>query len=255
MSDSTGNPPPDGPPQQQPPAYPPPQQNPYGQPPGPSQDQPEPPAQQPRQPEQPFGQPPQGQPQYGQPPQQGYGQPQYGQPAYGQPAQQGYGQPQYGYGASYADPDKRPATVTVAGWVTIVLSSLVLVLLALGMVALGVAREEVVDQMRGEPGLGEIDPNDLVSVLFVVFGAFLVWCALAIVLAVFTLRRSNGARIGLLVSAALSATLSLLAIASGTSIITLVGSVAVIICLFAGGASAWFSRSSGGPSHGSGPVA
>ena len=235
MSDSTGNPPPDGPPQQQPPAYPPPQQNPYGQPPGPSQDQPEPPAQQPRQPEQPFGQPP--------------------QQGYGQPPQQGYGQPQYGYGASYADPDKRPATVTVAGWVTIVLSSLVLVLLALGMVALGVAREEVVDQMRGEPGLGDIDPNDLVSVLFVVFGAFLVWCALAIVLAIFTLRRSNGARIGLLVSAALSATLSLLAIASGTSIITLVGSVAVIICLFAGGASAWFSRSSGGPSHGSGPVA
>jgi hypothetical protein len=253
MSDSTGNPPPDGqPPQQQPPAYPPPQQNPHGQPPGQPQDQPEPPAQQPRQPEQPFGQPPQQG--YGQPPQQGYGQPQYGQPQYGQPqhGQPQYGQPQYG---GYADPDKRPATVTAAGWITIVLSGLVLVVLALGMVALGVAREEVVDQMRGEPGLGDIDPNDLVSVLFVVFGAFLVWCALAIVLAIFTLRRSNGARIGLLVSAALSATLSLLAIASGTSIITLVASVAVIICLFAGGASAWFSRTPGGPAHGSGPVA
>ena len=245
MSDSTGNPPPDGqPPQQQPPAYPPPQQNPYGQPPGQPQDQPEPPAQQPRQPEQPFGQPPQ---------QQGYGQPQYGQPQYGQPQ---YGQPQYGgYGAPYGDPDKRPTTVTAAGWITIVLSGLVLVVLALGMIALGVAREEVVDQMRGEPGLGDIDPNDLVSVLFVVFGAFLVWCALAIVLAIFTLRRSNGARIGLLVSAALSATLSLLAIASGTSIITLVASVAVIICLFAGGASAWFSRTPSGAGHGSGPVA
>lgn len=244
MSDSTGNPPPDDRQPQQPPAYPPPQQNPYGQPPGQSQGQPEEPAP-PRQPEQPFGQPPQqgyGQPQYGQP-QQGYGQPQYGQPQYG------------GYGTPYADPDKRPATVTAAGWITIVVSGLVLALLALGMVALGVARDEVVDQMRGEPGLGDIDPNDLVSVLFVVFGAFLAWCALAIVLAIFTLRRSSGARIGLLVSAALSATLSLLTIASGTSIVTLVASVAVIICLFAGGASAWFSRTPGGAGHGSGPIA
>jgi len=242
MSDSHGNPPPDGHPSQQPPPYPPPQQNPYGQPPS---EQPSRPAQ-PSGPEQPFGQP-----QQGQPPQQGYGQPQYG----GQDSGQYGGQYGGGYGASYSDPDKRPTTVTVAGVITLVLSGLVLAFLALGMVALGVAREEVVDQMRGEPGLGGIDPNDLVSVLFVMFAALLAWCVLAMVLAVFTLRRSNGARIGLVVSAALSAVLSLLAITSVISVVTLVGSVAVIVCLFAGGASAWFGRTSGASAHGPGPVA
>jgi len=236
MSDPTGNGPQDDQPQQQPPPYPPPQQNPYGQ-------QPDAPASQ--QPAQPFGQP-----QYGQPPQaygqqQGYGQPGYGQPAYGQP---GYGQA--GYGQGDRDPDKRPTTVTVAGVVTLVLSGLVLVLLVLGMAALGVAREEVVAEMRKQSDdLGNIDPNDVVSVLFVVFGAFIVWCILAVALAVFAMRRSNGARIGLVVSAALSAVLSLLAIMSGTSAITLIGSIAVIVCLFAGGASQWYKGTQGSPGH------
>ena len=148
-------------------------------------------------------QPPQD---YGQQPT-GYGQPAYGQ----QPAYSG------GSGQTYQDPDKRPGTVTAAGVITLLLSGLVLVLLALGMVALGVARDEVVDQMRDQGGLQDIDPNDIVSVLFVVFGAFIVWCIIAMVLAVFAMRRSNGARIGLVVSAALAAILSLLAIASGTS--------------------------------------
>ena len=231
MSDSTGNGPPDG--QQQPPAYPPPQQNPYGQ-------QPQQP-QAPAQPQQPFGQPPSGQP--------GYGEPQYGQPQYGQPGQEygqpGYGQPAYGqqppaYGQPYQDPEKRPATVVAAGVITLVLSGIVLVGLALALVALGVARDEVVDQLRGEPGLGDIDPDDIVSLIFVVFGAFAVWCIGAMVLAIFALRRSNGARIGLVVSSALTAALSLLAITSGLSAVTLIGSVAVIVCLFAGGASQWY---------------
>lgn len=233
MSDPTGNGPQDDQPQQ-PPPYPPPQQNPYGQP-------------QQEQPAQPFGQPQQGQPP------QAYGQ-QYGQPGYGQPAygQQGYGQPP-AYGQTYRDPDKRPATVTVAGVITLVLSGLVLVLLALGMAALAVAREEVVDEMRRQSeDLGNIDPNDVVSVLFVVFGAFIVWCLVAMVLAVFAMRRSNGARIGLVVSAALAATLSLLAIASGMSAVSLIGCVVVIVCLFAGGANEWYKGTNAAKDTGTG---
>ena len=240
MSDPTGNGPQDDQPQQQPPPYPPPQQNPYGQPPQ-------------QQPAQPFGQPQQD---YGQQPQQ-YGQPGYGQPAYGQ---QGYGQPP-AYGQTYRDPDKRPATVTVAGVITLVLSGLVLVLLVLGMAALAVARDEVVDEMRRQSNeLGDIDPNDVVSVLFVVFGAFIVWCLIAMVLAVFAMRRSNGARIGLVVSAALAAALSLLAIASGMSAVSLIGCIAVIVCLFTGGANEWYkgtnaARDSTGPGGLRPPVA
>lgn len=234
MSDPTANGPQDDQPQQQPPAYPPPQQNPYGQP--PPQSAPQQPAQEPAQP---FGQP-----QYGQPPQD------YGQPAYGQA-------PAYGQGAR--DPAKRPTTVTVAGVVTLVLSGLVLVLLLLGLVALAVARDEVVTEMRRQSAeLGDIDPNDVVSVVFVVFGAFILWCIAAMVLAVFAMRRSNGARIGLVVSAALSAVLSLIAVTSGVSAITLIGSIAVIGCLFAGGASQWYQGKSGSSDPSSGirpPVA
>jgi len=239
MSDPTGNGPQDDQPQQQPPPYPPPQQNPYGQQP----QQPDAPA--PQQPAQPFGQPQDGPPQdYGQ--QQGYGQPGYGQPASGQP---GYGQaPAYGQG--FRDPDKRPTTVTVAGVITLVLSGLVLVLLVLGMAALGIAREEVVAEMRKQSDdLGNIDPNDVVSVLFVVFGAFIVWCILAMVLAVFAMRRSNGARIGLVVSSALAATLYLLSIAAIFTAIPLLGCIAVIVCLFTGGASQWYKGKQGSPGH------
>ena len=212
----------------------------------PSEPAQEPAQQPPGQPAQPFGQPQYGQPpqDYGQP--QGYGQPQYGQPQYGQ---QGYGQPP-AYGQAVHDPDKRPTTVTVAGVITLVLSGLVLMLLVLGLAALAVARDEVVDQMRGEPGLGDIDPNDIVSVLFVVFGAFIVWCIVAMVLAVFAMRRSNAARIGLVVSSALAATLSLLAITSGVSAIALIGCITVIVCLFAGGASQWYRRTAGSPGPG-----
>lgn len=243
MSDATGNGPqddqPQQQPQQQPPAYPPPQQNPYGQP--PQQPAPQQPAQQPAQP---FGQP-----QYGQPPQ-AYGQQQgYGQPAYGQ---------QSGYGQDFRDPDKRPTTVTVAGVVTLVLSGLVLALMAILMAFLAVAREQFTDEMRGQPGFEDFNPDDVANAALVVFGAFILWCIVAMVLAVFAMRRSNGARIGLVVSSALSAILSLIAITSGMSAITLIGSIVVIACLFAGGASQWYQGKSGSPDHGSGirpPVA
>ena len=241
MSDTTGNDPHGDPPasgDEQPPTYPPPQ-NPYGEP------------------QQPFGAPPASPSPYGQPQQppapqeqpQTYSQ-QYGQQPYGQPAhpQQGYGQPAYG-GHGQPASDRRPATVTAAAVITLVMSGLVLALFALGFVALAVAREDVVDQMRDTGGLGDVDPNDIISVLYVVFAAFIIWCALAMVLAVFALRRSNGARIGLVVSSALAAVLSLIAISSGLSIVSLVACIAVIVCLFAGGAGQWYAGKNGAPGH------
>ncbi len=136
--------------------------------------------------------------------------------------------------------------MTAAAVITLVMSGLVLVLFALGFVALAVARADVVDQLRDTGGLGDIDPNDIISVLYVVFAAFIIWCALAMVLAGFALRRSNGARIGLVVSSALAGVLSLLAITSGLSVVSLVACVAVIVCLFTGGAGQWFSTRNGG---------
>jgi hypothetical protein len=73
-------------------------------------------------------------------------------------------------------------------------------------------------------------------------GTFAVWSLIATILGVLVLRRSNGARIALVVSSAMTILLSLLAIGSGVSAITLIGGIAVIILLFTGGASEWFKR-------------
>lgn len=256
MSDSSGSGDPYQPPsQQQPPPYPPPQSSPYGQPPGESA--PEQPAapQQPAQPQQPFGQPQQPQ------------QPQYGQPQYGAPSypQQGYGQPQYGYGQpayGYAgDPDKRPGTVTAAGVITIIMSALVALLCGFLILGVSAARDEFVDGMRAGGDLQGLDPEGLASGFLVGSVVVLVWCLIAIVLAIFAMRRSNGARIGLVVSSVITAILSVLgAIGAVVPGLWTIGAIAVIICLFTGGAGDWYARQPGTapgsapPTH-RGPVA
>ena len=246
MSDSSSQPPPEG---QQPPAYPPPSGQPgYGQ-------QPPPPYGQ-----QGYGSPPGygQQPAYGHQP--GYGQPGYGQPGYGQP---GYGAPpQQPYGYRPVDPDKRPGTVTAAGIVSIIFSGLTLALfgiLAIGVVA---AKDQVVKAMTDDPSFRDLNvsPNDVVAVVAVVCLVFVVWCIISIMLAIFAMRRSQGARIGLVVSSSLAGVLSLLAITSGVSAASLIAAVVVIVLLFTGGAGDWYARRHANdpgyqPSHPPGPVA
>lgn len=218
---------------------PPPPQNPYGQAPA-GQDpygQP-PPPQQP-----PYGQAPAGsQSPYGQPPagpQSPYGQPAYGQqPAYG--AAGGHGLP--------GEPDRRPGGVTAAGIITIVFSGLSLLLFGITTLGLLVARDQFLEQLADQPGFdnADVSPDQLFGVILVVVGVFAVWSLIALVLGVLVLRRSNGARIALVVSSAVTALVSLLGITSGLTAITLIASVAVIVLLFAGGASEWFRRREAG---------
>jgi len=195
----------------------------------------------------PYGQP---QPPYGQPqPPYGQEQPPYGQQPY--PAYSQYGT--YGTG----DPDKRPGTVTTASIITMVLSAIVGLLGLLGFVGLLVAKDDVMNAMRDamvEQGVQEdVDLEAVYGVLLAVSLVFLAWCLIAFVLAIFVLRRSNVSRILLVVSSAVTALLSLLAIGGGVSIVTLIGSIAVIILLFTGGANEWFSRRgvrpAGGPAR------
>ncbi len=117
---------------------PPPSQNPYGQP--PSGQPASPYGEQPAPQQNPYGeQPAQQQNPYGAPAQQpGYGQP----PPYAgqQPA---YGQPGYGYGGPASD--KRPGSVTAAAVITLIFSGLSLLLSAFVLVALVVARDDVLD--------------------------------------------------------------------------------------------------------------
>lgn len=241
MSDTTGSDP-DGeqptPGTDRPAAAPPPAQQPYGQ-----------------QPQQPFGAPPPSPSPYGQP--QGQQPPAaspYGQPSY---PQQGYGQPAYGGGhAGYGEPpkDNRPASVTAAGVITLVTSGLLFVLLAISLVTVLAAGpdsdyvQDIVDEMaRQNAAYEDFSAQTIVNIAAVGIGIALAWTVIAMLLAIFAMRRSNPARIGLVVSAALVCVPTGLIGLAGAFLMLLLSaaSIIVIICLFAGGAGGWYARRHG----------
>jgi hypothetical protein len=185
----------------------------------------------------PYGPPPQGSP-YGQ-------QPAYGQSSYGQQPS-GYGQSPYGQQSAYGqDPDRRPGTVTAAAWVSMIFSGLFLAGGLLGALFMVVARDELLDaaeeEARRQSTAGtQIDADAIVGVLWVMLGIAIFWGIAAIVLSVFVLKRSNAARIMLVISASMTALFSLIGIFSVVSAVPLIASVAAIILLFTGGANGWF---------------
>jgi len=188
-----------------------------------------------------------------------YPQQPYGQPAYGQQPQPPYGQPAYGqpaYGVVGRDPDARPGTVTAAAIITWILTGLTGLLFLGVTVAMLVAKSDILDAMRDEISKSDssITVADLESIYGVIVALLLVvvvWCVIAFMLAVFAFRRSNVARIILVVSSCVTALFSLIGVGSGVSVVTLVGSVAVVILLFVGGAGDWYSRRGGAPYAGS----
>jgi hypothetical protein len=220
---------------------PPPPPNPYD-----TGSQPTPPPVQPTQPPQPFGQAapaptdPYGQPAYGQP---AYGQPAYGQPTYGQPAQPygGYGQPAY---QPRRDPSKRPGTVTAAAVITLVSAGLSLIGFVIGIFGLAVARQDFLDAIRDDQSFQDsgFSADSAYGLVMAVVIGFALWCLISCVLAIFVLRRSNIARILLVVSAAVSLLVSLVSITSIVSGVTLLAAVATIVLLFVGGANEWFRK-------------
>ncbi|QBX55742.1 hypothetical protein EXE58_09935 [Nocardioides seonyuensis] len=237
---------------------------------------PEHPSGQPTPPENPYGQPagsptPYGQPAgspnpYGQPapPQNPYGQPAAPQDPHGRPieSQDPYGQGQAGHadeagqaGHSWQAPtgypypparhgDARPATVTAAGWITIVLSGLSALLYAFIALMFFVARDQVVNELERQPEFRDLDVDldSIVGALVAVMLVLTVWSLVAVVLGVFVLRRSNVARILLVISSAVVALGALLSILSGISAVWLVATLLVIVLLFVGGAGDWFAR-------------
>ena len=182
---------------------------------------------------------------YGQPVPSGQDTP-YGQSYGQQPAGQqpyGYGQQPYG-GVPARSGDKRPGTVTAAAWITIVFSAITAVLFALGGLGLLVARDDVIAEMERVPEFQDanIDAESAVGVLVVVLLGVVIWCLVAAILAVFVLRRSNVARILLVISASVAAVFALIGITSGFSLVPLVACLATIVLLFVGGAGDWFKR-------------
>lgn len=174
----------------------------------------------------------------------------YGEPAnpYGQ--QPAYGQPPPAYGPPGAwqplppdpDADKRPGTVTAAAVLTMVFAGLTAALFAFAMAGLVVERDAFLEELDNEPGLEDVNPDDLFAVLMIVLAVFLVWSLVAIVLAILVMRRSNLARVLLIISAAMSALFSLLAILSAVSAASLIAGISVLVMLLSGSARDWFTR-------------
>lgn len=198
-----------------------------------------------------------------------YGQPTnpYGQtptpPAQGQastpnPYGQAYGEQPQPYGAP-ATPtgggDDRPGTVTAAAWITMVLSGLSAALFGIIALLFLVARDAIVDELEKVPEFQDanIDPDSVVGVMVAFMLLLVVWSIVSIVLGVFVLRRSNVARILLVISSVVVALGSLLSITSGLAAVWLVASIAVVAMLFVNGAGDWFNRTPslpGGPGAG-----
>ena len=155
-----------------------------------------------------------------------------------------YGQ-QPTWGTSQPVGDKRPGTVTAAGWITIVFSGLAFLLLGLGVLVFLVARDDFVREIQDVPEFQSsgIDPDTAVGAVIAILGFLMLWALIALVLAVFVLRRSNVARILLVISSAVTALFSLLGLSGGGgSAPTLLAAVAVIVLLFVGGAGDWFNH-------------
>jgi hypothetical protein len=128
-----------------------------------------------------------------------------------------------------------------------VFSALTAALFGVTGLALLVARDEVITEMEKVPEFRDanIDAEAAVGVLVAVMVGLVIWCLIAIVLSILVLRRSNVARILLVISSAAAAVLSLLGVSSGVSVVPLVATVATIVLLFTGGAGDWFKRVSG----------
>jgi len=140
---------------------------------------------------------------------------------------------------------RRPVTVTVAVVLTCISAAVTALGALLLMVVLARDTGEFIRRYEeSSPGRPEVQltHDQLLAIGWALAAALLLWCLVAILLAVFALRRSQGARIGLVVSAVLTAAVSLLAILSVVTVVPLLVSLAVVVLLFTGGANDWYAR-------------
>lgn len=138
------------------------------------------------------------------------------------------------------EPMARPGNVTAAAVITIVCSALVALFgLLVTIVALG-NRDGLARQLEKDDRYAGIDVDSVVRAAAGLGIGVIVLSVAAIVAAVFVLRGSSAARIVLVILSAISLAVSLLAIASGFSIVVVLAAIVVIVLLFTGRASAWF---------------
>jgi hypothetical protein len=148
-------------------------------------------------------------------------------------------------------PDKRPASVALAAWLTWIFSALTALSLLLTVVGMLTARDRLVSLIQAMPEFqnSQFTTNQVLAVAWVLCAIGLFWCLAAIVLAVLAYRRINWARITLIVSASVTALFSLGAITSLVTAFSLIAAVITIIGLVNGTANRWYAGQHAPPSY------
>jgi hypothetical protein len=184
---------------------------------------------------------------YAAPPQQNpYGAaPTYGAQPYGQQAPAGpLGDGLDMYGRPLGN-DERPGGVTTAAWITIVMSGLSLLLYGFITLAMLVAKDDVTREIdkaiRDSNSTSTFSAEDAYGLVVGVLLVVTVWCLVAVICGFLVLRRSNVARILVVISAVVAGLLSLVGIQSVVSAVPLIACIAVVVLLFTKNARDWFA--------------
>lgn len=140
------------------------------------------------------------------------------------------------------DPDRRPAAVAVAAWLTWVFCTITAVCFVLVLALVIAAPEQLLSGLQGESSVARLDlsGDDLLAVLWVSSAVVIFWSLAAVALAVLAYRRVRIAQLVLVVSAVLSGVVGLVAVPVGwlNAVAALVS--AVLLCLPA--SRRWFAR-------------
>lgn len=167
--------------------------------------------------------------------------------AYAAPTSSPYGAPGATYPAPSAERGPRPGRVTAAVVTTIVASAITFAGLVVSILFVLASREdfltEIESQLATNSAYAELSAEAVADVAVGFLAVLAVWCLAAIVLAVLTLRGSNAARITLVVSAVLSALVSLLGLLVVVPLLLTAASIATATLLLTGGVGDWFSAS------------
>jgi hypothetical protein len=138
--------------------------------------------------------------------------------------------------------ERRPATVTVAAWLTWVFSALTVFAFSLMVLVILAARSDLLAALQRDPTIAglNLSSRQILGVLWVFCAVAIFWSLAAIALAVLAYRRVNAGRIGLVVSAAVSGAVGLSFIGVGWP--HAMAAFATLGLLVGGPANRWYSR-------------
>lgn len=144
----------------------------------------------------------------------------------------------------------RPAKVTAACTVAIIGSGLAFAASLVALLFVLGSRAELVSEIEKEldaASYGSVTAESLATVMGWFFAVVMLWALIATMLAVATMRRSNVARIMLVVSAIMAALVSLVGVLVVAPLAFTAAGIATVVLLLGSDARAWFAAPSDPP--------